>query len=245
MRRSSGVGLHDLGEHRLKDLSRPMRLHQIVAEGLTADFPPLRTLEYRADEPARASGRRRPRSLDARTTWKPWLVWCASAGIASSRWSARAASARRGWRSRRPGAWLGDFADGARFVALAAVSEFRDLASAIARALAAPVREGEPAQAALVRFLSDRHLLLVLDNFEQLVDGAPLVGDLIGACPELTVLVTSREPTRLAAERLYPGASARGAGCLGERHGDRARAIRGGGHVLRPRPRPRPRLHPG
>ena len=41
-----GVGLDDLGEHRLKDLSRPMRLHQIVADGLTADFPPLRTLEY-------------------------------------------------------------------------------------------------------------------------------------------------------------------------------------------------------
>ena len=139
----------------------------------------------------------------------------------------------------------GDFTDGARFVALAAVSEPRDLASAIARALAAPVSEGEPARTALLRFLADRHLLLVLDNFEQLVEGAPLVGELVGACPELTVVITSREPTRLAAERLYPvrplevpGASASDTAIELERYGpvamfcDRARA-------------PRPRLHPG
>ena len=49
-----------------------MRLHQIVAEGLTADFPPLRTLDM-SRRSCRASGRRRPRSLDARPTWKPWL----------------------------------------------------------------------------------------------------------------------------------------------------------------------------
>ena len=53
------------------------------------------------------------------------------------------------------------------------------------------------------RFLTDRHLLLVLDNFEQLVDAAPLVGELLSACPELVVMITSREPTRLAAERLF------------------------------------------
>jgi len=66
------------------------------------------------------------------------------------------------------------------------------------------VREGEAVEAALLRFLASRHLLLVLDNLEHLVEGAPLVAELIGACPELTVLATSREPTRLSAERLYP-----------------------------------------
>jgi predicted ATPase len=54
----------------------------------------------------------------------------------------------------------GDFTDGARFVPLAAVWEPRDLASAIARALAAPVREGEPSRGALVRFLRNRYVLL-------------------------------------------------------------------------------------
>jgi len=47
-------------------------------------------------------------------------------------------------------------------------------------------------------------MLLVLDNFEHLVAGAPLVSELLAACPDLTILVTSREPMRLASERLYP-----------------------------------------
>jgi predicted ATPase/DNA-binding SARP family transcriptional activator len=98
----------------------------------------------------------------------------------------------------------GDFTDGARLVELAPLPDARELASAVTRALDAPVREGEPPKTALLRFLGDRHLLLVLDNFEHLHDGAPLAGELLTACPNLTVLVTSREPTRLGAERLYP-----------------------------------------
>ena len=97
-----------------------------------------------------------------------------------------------------------DFADGARFVELAAVSDSDELDSAIGRALAVPIRVGEPPETALLRFLGDRHLLLVLDNFEQLVAGAGFVAELLGACPDLTIVVTSREPTRLAAERVHP-----------------------------------------
>jgi predicted ATPase/class 3 adenylate cyclase len=231
-----GVGLDDLGEHRLKDLSRPMRLHQIVADGLTADFPPLRTLEYPPTNLLGQSGpftaflgREAEVEVLARLVLERrnrLITLVGPGGVGKTRLAIEAA--RR---------LAGDFADGARFVPLAAVWEPHDLASAIARSLAAPVREGEPARAALVRFLGNRHLLLVLDNFEQLVEGAPLVADLIGACPELTVIMTSREPTRLAAERLYPvrplevpEASASGAAVELERYGavamfcDRARA---------------------
>ena len=97
-----------------------------------------------------------------------------------------------------------DFADGARFVSLVSVAEARELPAVVARALAAPTRDGEAPIVALQRLLADRTLLLVLDNFEHLVAGAAFVGELLGASPGLTVLVTSREPTRLAAERLYP-----------------------------------------
>jgi predicted ATPase/class 3 adenylate cyclase len=233
---TEGVSLRDLGEHLLKDLSRPMRLHQIVADGLTADFPPLRALDYpptslpdQSAPPTALFGREA--DLDAlapllRERRDRLVTLVGPGGVGKTRLAIEAA-----------GRVAGDFTDGQRFVALAAVSEFRDLASAIARALSAPVRDGEPAQTALLRFLSSRQLLLVLDNFEQLVEGAPLVGEFIGACPELTVVVTSREPTRLAAERLYPvrplevpDASASGAGLELERYGavamfcDRARA---------------------
>jgi predicted ATPase len=56
----------------------------------------------------------------------------------------------------------------------------------------------------VLRFLADRHLLLVLDNFEQLVEAAPLVSELLSGCPGVSVLITSREPARLAAERVFP-----------------------------------------
>jgi predicted ATPase/DNA-binding SARP family transcriptional activator len=89
-----------------------------------------------------------------------------------------------------------EFADGARFVRLAAVADPGELEGAIERALAVP-------EDRLRRYLADRELLLVLDNFEQLVTGAPLVGELLADAPRLTVLVTSREATRLAAERVF------------------------------------------
>jgi predicted ATPase/DNA-binding SARP family transcriptional activator len=96
------------------------------------------------------------------------------------------------------------FADGARFVALAPIAEPREVASAIARAIGAPVGPGEQPEKALLRFVPGRHMLLVLDNFEHLLDGAPVVAGLLAASEELTVVVTSREPIRLAAERVHP-----------------------------------------
>ena len=198
-----GVGLDDLGEHRLKDISRPMRLHQIVADGLPSDFPPLRALEYPPTSlpggwppPTVLFGREVDLEALARLVnehGNRLVTLVGAGGVGKTRLAIEAS-----------GRVAAAFDDGARFVPLAAVSEHRDLAPTLARALAAPVREGEPAQAALLRFLSNRHLLLVLDNFEQLLDGAPLIADLVAACPRLTVLVTSREPTRLTAERLYP-----------------------------------------
>jgi len=198
-----GVGLRDLGEHRLKDLSRPLRLHQVVADGLLTDFPALRsqprTAAYRPTEwapPTALFGRETDVRGLAGVLREPanrLVTLVGPGGVGKTRLAietaARVATER---------------ADGACFVALASLFEPRELASAIARAVAAPIRDEEPAAAALVRFLSDRDLLLVLDNFEHLVAGAPVVGELVRSCPRLTVLVTSRRPTRLAGERLHP-----------------------------------------
>jgi predicted ATPase/DNA-binding SARP family transcriptional activator len=98
----------------------------------------------------------------------------------------------------------GGFTDGASFVALAPLSDPGELASAVAVALAVPLREGERPATALLRFLADRQLLLVLDNLEHLLAGASLVADVLASCPRITILLTSREPTQLSAERLYP-----------------------------------------
>src|SRR5215207_3109641 len=96
------------------------------------------------------------------------------------------------------------FERGAHFVDLAAVAGANDVAPAVARAIGAPVRADEPAIAVVRRFIGEASSLLVLDNFEHLLDAAPLVGELVAACPGLAVLATSREPLGLAAERQYP-----------------------------------------
>jgi predicted ATPase/DNA-binding SARP family transcriptional activator len=96
-----------------------------------------------------------------------------------------------------------DFRDGAVFVGLAAVETPELLVPAIAEAL--DVREGERSLAlGVAENLRDRRLLLVLDNFEQIVDAAPAVADLLAAAPRLCVLATSRAPLRIAAEHEYP-----------------------------------------
>jgi predicted ATPase/DNA-binding SARP family transcriptional activator len=96
------------------------------------------------------------------------------------------------------------FPDGAYFVSLAPLADPAELAAAIAVALGVPVQGKALPIEAVLRFLAGREALLVLDNFEHLLAGAPLPADLLARCPGLTILATSREPLRVAAERLYP-----------------------------------------
>jgi predicted ATPase len=97
----------------------------------------------------------------------------------------------------------GDFADGAGFVRLAAVGRPQDVPGAIIGALAIVPLEGESPAGAVERFLAVKHLLLVLDNCEHLVGAAPFIGELVAACPDLTVLATSREPLSVHAEETH------------------------------------------
>ncbi len=92
----------------------------------------------------------------------------------------------------------------ARFVELAPVADPSFVATAITDALGVGFDEGETAREALLRQLAERRLLLVLDNFEQVLDAAPLVSELLARCPELTVVCTSRAPLQLSAEQRYP-----------------------------------------
>jgi predicted ATPase/DNA-binding SARP family transcriptional activator len=90
--------------------------------------------------------------------------------------------------------------DGAAFVPLAGITDASLIASAIAQALDVRVRAGSAAESAVAEFCAARRLLLVVDNMEQLLDGAPLLSRLLEAAPYLTVLVTSRSVLRLTGE---------------------------------------------
>jgi non-specific serine/threonine protein kinase len=98
----------------------------------------------------------------------------------------------------------GDFVDGAVTVSLAPLQHASQVLPAIARACGLPDR-GDVARAdALAAGLGSRHLLLLLDNFEHLLDPAPVwLGELVASCPRLTVLVTSRVPLHLKHEHRY------------------------------------------
>jgi predicted ATPase/DNA-binding SARP family transcriptional activator len=93
--------------------------------------------------------------------------------------------------------------DGACFVDLAPLADPRLVAPTVARALDVPDPAGVPILDSLRETLRARELLLVLDNFEHLLDAAPLVSDLLTAAPGLRVLVTSRAPLNVSGEHEY------------------------------------------
>ncbi|GIW37452.1 MAG: transcriptional activator [Meiothermus sp.] len=95
---------------------------------------------------------------------------------------------------------LGAFADGVWFVALAPLARSALIIPAIAEALGLNLTRAADPKARLLEHLRGREMLLVLDNFEHLVDGAALVVELLNEAPQLRMLVTSRERLRLQAE---------------------------------------------
>jgi predicted ATPase/DNA-binding SARP family transcriptional activator/Tfp pilus assembly protein PilF len=96
-----------------------------------------------------------------------------------------------------------DFEDGIYFVELAALNDATLVAEAIAQALGVKERPRQSMGAALRDHMRAKQLLLILDNFEHVVTAAPLVSELLAACPHLTVLVTSRAALNIRAEQQF------------------------------------------
>jgi len=98
-----------------------------------------------------------------------------------------------------------EYPDGVWFVGLAAVMDPGLLLPTIAQTLEVREAAGETLEEALARHLQAKRMVLVLDNVEQLLPAvAPPLGKLFAACPDLEIVVTSREPLHIAAEREYP-----------------------------------------
>jgi predicted ATPase/transcriptional regulator with XRE-family HTH domain len=99
---------------------------------------------------------------------------------------------------------LNDFADGIFFVPLAPIEDPGLVASAVAHTLGFPELSGVRAEERLISGIGQRQMLIVLDNFEQIIDAAPLTAELLRVCPNLKIVVTSRESLRVPGEWLYP-----------------------------------------
>ncbi len=193
----AGVGLADLGQHRLKDLSRPEHLWQLLIEGLPADFPPPRTLDATPNNlPLQLTsflGRgREVQEVLALLADHRLVTLTGPGGTGKTRLALQVAA---------EAAEL--FADGLYFVALEPISSPDLFVPTVAQAVSLP----DPGSASLQRLaehFGTRAFLLVLDNFEQVDAAAPLVGDLLALAAHTTVLATSRSPLRVYGEREYP-----------------------------------------
>jgi predicted ATPase len=192
------VGLRDLGAHRLKDLRAPERLVQLVIDGLPDTFPALRSLDARPNNlPTQLTtfvGREHElgeaRDLLARTRL---LSLTGPGGTGKTRLSLQVAASA-----------AGDFPDGVWFVALDAVRDPALVAPTIARTLGLADNLGQTAIDLLAGEIGDGHVLLVLDNFEQVMTAGPDVTDLLRRCPNVRCMVTTRIPLRVSGEQEYP-----------------------------------------
>jgi predicted ATPase/class 3 adenylate cyclase len=174
----------DLGEHRLKDLEQPVRLHQLGRER----YPPLRSLNN-TNLPAPVSlflGRERELAeAEALLAGTRLLTVTGVGGIGKTRFAIELASRQ-----------LDEFPGGTFWVGLATLHDPRLVLSAIAQTLGA--------QDDLASFIGDRRIMLVLDNLEHVIESASELGGLMRACPQLRLLVTSRELLQVQGEREYP-----------------------------------------
>jgi predicted ATPase/class 3 adenylate cyclase len=189
--------LRELGEFRLKDLEAPERLAQLVGPDLVDDFPPPRTLETPSNLPAQMTsfvGRERELAevCDLVRT-KRLVTLTGPGGAGKTRLSLRVAE------QLRP-----EYLGGAFFVELEDVRDASLVPTTIAEAIGLREDPKRPAVEVLEAHLRDLRLLLIADNFEQVVAAAPLVGRLLGAAPNLTVLASSREALHLRGEQEYP-----------------------------------------
>lgn len=194
----AGISFRDLGSHRLKDLDQPEQLHQLVADGLRGEFPPLRTIDARPNTlPAQLTsfvGRATERAaVDRLLAGHRLVTLTGPGGTGKTRLSIEVA-----------GHAADSFPDGIFFVPLDAVRDPGLVASQIAGALGLSESGGRPARDLVVDWLARRTALLVLDNFEQVVDAAPFVADLLRSVPGLKLIVTSRASLRISGEHEYP-----------------------------------------
>ncbi len=179
----TSVELLDLGLHRLKDIPDAERLYQLG----TTTFPPLRSLNA-TNLPRQTGpivGREREIAELARLVLEHRVVTATGPGGSGKTRLALEVAADA----------AGDFADGVFWVPLAAISDPALVEPEIAAAIGA---RGKPAE-----HVNEKRMLLLLDNFEQLLAAAPAVSALASACPNLHLLLTSRAALRISGEREF------------------------------------------
>jgi predicted ATPase/class 3 adenylate cyclase len=193
------AGVEDLGEHALKDFPAARRIFHLTVDGQPAKtFPAIRSVKAGQtnlpDQISSFIGRDHELAALHQLVADNRIVTLVGAGgVGKTRLAVRLGSEL-----------LDGSGDGVWFIDLAPLTDSALVVSTIAAGVGVPARQGEEMLVTLGRALSDRQLLLILDNCEHLLDTtARLTVQLLGQCPGLSVLATSREPLHVAGEQVY------------------------------------------
>ena len=195
---STEISLRDLGERRLKDLSQPEHIFQLVIQDLPDNFPPLRSLEVLPNNlPAQVTsfvGREREmaevKRLSATTRL---LTLTGPGGTGKTRLSLQVAAEL-----------LDQFPHGVWLVELSTVSDPALISDAVMSAVGIREEANRPPLTTLVDALRGRNLMLVLDNCEHLISGcAQVAATLLRSCPDVKIIASSREPLSIEGETIW------------------------------------------
>jgi predicted ATPase/class 3 adenylate cyclase len=194
------VLLRDMGEHRLKSFIHTEHIFQVSAPDLLSEFPALNTLDARRDNlPAQLTpfvGRERELAAVLRLLRNPvvrLVTLTGPGGTGKTRLSLQVAAEL-----------LDEFQHGIWFVELASITDAELVLPAIASTLKVRDSSETTIEQALQNHLRDQHLLLVLDNFEQVVSAASKISQLLHTAPKIKIMVSSREVLHVRGEHDYP-----------------------------------------
>jgi len=193
------VEIRDLGHHRLKDLSFPEHIYQVVAHGLQQEFSPLVTPKTRPTNlPAQTTlfvGRKKELADLSQMLANPSLrliTILGQGGIGKTHLALEAAKSR-----------IDHCKNGVFFVSLVEVNSEPGIIYALADSIGFQFRSSDNPDQQLLDYLHGKEMLIVLDNFEHLLDGVGIVSDIVQIAPHVTILATSREKLNLNEEVLF------------------------------------------